>query len=219
MKRTFIKVCGLRTPVDAEKLIGVDVDAAGIIFVPGVKRTVKPQDGAEIAKQIPTGVKLVGVWMDPSKEEMFTVCNRVNVDFVQLHGSESPAFCQWVKERFQTKVVKVFHAGIRSPGQLEDYAPWIDVALIDSFSEGKRGGTGKVFDWRILQKEKERWETFGVSVWVAGGLRVENVNQLLEQYTPDGVDVSSGVELDGVKDRFKMVQFVERVRAYDRQFR
>lgn len=217
MRPTFVKVCGLRSPEDAEKLEGLDVSAAGLIFVPGRRRQVTPEQGASIVAHLPRGVLKTGVFVNPTREELLSVLDQVPLDLIQLHGEESPQFCGWLKEKVKAHVVKVFHMGTRPPASPEDYAPCIDAVLLDSSSGQKRGGTGKVFPWEWIPREKEYWRRRKLPVWVAGGLSPDNVGSLLNGYAPDGVDVSGGVETEGRKDRKKISQFVERVRQYDRQ--
>ncbi|MFD1427757.1 phosphoribosylanthranilate isomerase [Kroppenstedtia sanguinis] len=217
MSPTFVKVCGLRSPEDAEKLEGLDVTAAGLIFVPGRHRQVTPEEGAAIAAHLPRGVLKAGVFINPTQKELLSVLDQVPLDLIQLHGEESPQFCEWLKEQGQVHVVKVFHMGESLPVSWEEYAPYIDAVLLDSSTGQKRGGTGKSFPWQWIPNEKKRWRRWELPVWVAGGLSPDNVERLLQEYAPDGVDVSGGVEMKGGKDRNKISQFVERVRQYDRQ--
>lgn len=217
MMPAFIKVCGLRTPADAEKLEGIDVSAAGMIFVPGRRRGVTAEQGAEIAAHLPPGVLRAGVFMDPTEEELVRVFEQVSLDLVQLHGEESPDFCRWVKEKLNSFVVKVFHMGKALPAPPQAYASRIDAVLLDSSSHGMKGGTGTVFPWDAIPGEKAVWQQWKLPVWVAGGLSPSNVDQLLKKYAPEGVDVSSGVETEGIKDRNKIRGFVERVRRYERE--
>lgn len=213
MRTTFVKVCGLCSPEDAEKLKGLDVSAAGMIFVPGRRRRVTLEQGTAIAAHLPRDVLKIGVFVNPTPKELLSVLDRVPLDLIQLHGEELPEFCEWLKEKVKIRVVKVFHMGKRSPVSPGDYASQIDAVLLDSSS----GGTGRVFPWERIPGEKERWRRWKLPVWVAGGLSPGNVDSLLKGYAPDGVDVSSGVETGGRKDRKKISAFVERVRQYDRQ--
>ncbi|PTX59911.1 phosphoribosylanthranilate isomerase [Melghirimyces profundicolus] len=215
--RTFVKLCGLQTPEDAEKLEGIDADAAGMIFVPGRKRTVSPERAASIVSRLPAGIRSAGVFLNPTRDEVLRVWDRVELDLIQLHGLEEPEFCRWLKENLGGRIVKVFFAGKKSAFPPEAYARWIDAVLIDSVAGTDRGGTGKTFAWNLLPEEQKRWEAWGIPVWVAGGLHPDNVNRLLTEHLPHGVDTSSGVETNGEKDRDKMKRFVERVRRHDRR--
>lgn len=145
MRPTFVKVCGLRSPEDAEKLERLDVSAAGLIFVPGRRRQVTPEQGASIVAHLPRGVLKTGVFVNPTREELLSVLDQVPLDLIQLHGEESPQFCGWLKEKVKAHVVKVFHMGTRPPASPEDYAPCIDAVLLDSTSGQKRGERGRFF--------------------------------------------------------------------------
>ncbi|OYD09712.1 phosphoribosylanthranilate isomerase [Paludifilum halophilum] len=219
MRRTFVKLCGMRRMEDIHALTGLDLDAAGLILVPGRKRTVSPGPAREMVTRLPEGVRSVGVMMDPRREEVEYWLSRVPFDMIQLHGDESPAFCRWVKETTGVSLIKVIHIGEDGDRKLypEAYAPWTDAILLDSASRGKRGGTGLTFPWNQVSEIRRRWERFGVPVWVAGGIRPDNVGKLMDRCGPEGVDASSGVETGGRKDRRKMKALVERVRHFERK--
>jgi phosphoribosylanthranilate isomerase len=213
MKRTQIKLCGFRTLEDVEMIEGFPVDAIGFILVPGRKRSVSPEQISALVDRVPSGVLTVGVLMNPSLDEIGEWLSLAPLQAIQLHGEEPPAFCRAVKERFPVRVIKTFHVDeeIKSPWSLQEYSPWIDVALLDSGAGKTRGGTGTTFDWEQISSFQKECRYFQVPLWVAGGLNEENVEGLIRAYAPDGVDVSSGIESDGKKDREKIKRFVERV--------
>lgn len=218
MKRTFVKICGLRTKSDMEALRGIDLDAAGFILVPGRRRTVQTDQLKGLLRLLPPGVTAVGVMMNPRPDEVEEVFFRTGLGAVQLHGEEPPALCRWIKEIYSARVIKAFtpeEAARQSV--VESYAPWIDGVLLDSSADGQKGGTGLRFSWEWIPRVREMWNAAGKPVWVAGGLDPENVRELLRKYAPEGVDVSSGVETAGCKDRAKIRSFVERVRVYDKK--
>ncbi|MDR6224495.1 phosphoribosylanthranilate isomerase [Desmospora profundinema] len=219
MKRTRIKLCGLRREEDVAALYGLDVDAAGFILVPGRKRTVTPERVRQLQSLLPAGVRSVGVMMDPSVQEVESLLETVPLDEIQLHGGESPSFCRRIKEQLDITVVKVFHMEESVDGNAvpEAYAPWIGGALLDSSVGGVRGGSGKRFAWDQIPAIRERWKPLGVPLWVAGGVSADNVTALLS-YHPDGVDVSSRIETAGRKDPVLMKRLVERVRQVDQSF-
>lgn len=218
MKRTFVKICGLRTPSDMEALQGVDLDAAGFVLVPGRRRTVQADQLKVLLRMLPPGAMAVGVMMNPSRDEVMDWFFRADLDAVQLHGEESPDLCRWIKETFSVQVIKAFTPDeAMERGIVGAYAPWVDSVLLDSAAGGQKGGTGVRFSWERIFDLREKWNAAGRPLWVAGGLSPENVGELLIRYAPQGVDVSSGVETDGCKDREKIGSFVERVRMYDRK--
>jgi phosphoribosylanthranilate isomerase len=137
-----------------------------------------------------------------------------SLDVVQLHGSETPEDCEAAKQELGTQVWKVFHLGrggdkdsIDAQQQLRPYQGHVDAVLIDTAG----GGTGKAFDWTVIERYKEAAREIGIPLYVAGGLSLDNVQSLVKEYKPDGVDVSSGVETDGIKDIEKINTFVRKV--------
>ncbi|MBA4496050.1 phosphoribosylanthranilate isomerase [Paenactinomyces guangxiensis] len=213
MKRTQIKFCGFRTPGDVEKAGRLRVNAIGFILVPGRKRSVHPRDLPMMVKLVPSQVLSVGVLLNPTIRQIHEWLSLAPLQAVQLHGDESPAFCRSVKEQFQVKIIKTFHVEdrIKSAFPLKEYAPWIDIALLDSSTGTSRGGTGVAFEWERIPPFKEQCSRFQLPCWVAGGLDGENVDTLIRDFAPDGVDVSSGIEKEGQKDPEKMNRFVRKV--------
>ncbi|MDN4594235.1 phosphoribosylanthranilate isomerase [Polycladomyces subterraneus] len=210
--RISVKICGLQTEVDAETLHGLDVDAAGVILVPGRRRTVPESRLPRLLAALPPSVKAVAVLQNASLPEAERWLKRYPFSAVQLHGDESPAYCRQIKERCGVDVIKAF--SVDSDGPLPDpdaYAQWIDTALFDSAG----GGSGRPFSWELIPEIRSGWREAPCAVWVAGGLTPENVGRLVTAYRPDGVDVSSGVETNGRKDLEKIQAFVERVRAVE----
>ncbi|MGB0088257.1 MAG: phosphoribosylanthranilate isomerase [Planifilum fulgidum] len=218
MRRTFVKICGLRTTSDMEALQGVDLDAAGFILVPGRRRFVPPEQLKVLLRMLPPGAMAVGVMMNPTRDEVMDWFFRADLDAVQLHGEESPEFCRWVKKTLSVQVIKAFTPDeAAEKGTVEAYAPWVDSVLLDSASGGQKGGTGIRFSWERIVEIRNKWHAAKRPVWVAGGLNPENVGELVARFAPDGVDVSSGVETDGCKDREKVRSFVEWVRIHDQK--
>lgn len=217
MSRTRIKLCGFRRETDVTALGGLDVDAVGFILVPGRTRTVAPEQARRLCQALPADVQAVGVMINPSIQEVKSLLETVPLDAIQLHGEESPAFCRTLKKESQLTVIKVFHmeAAGTAPSP-EAYAPWIDVALLDSSVGGVRGGSGTRFAWEEVPAMQDRFRPLGVPVWVAGGVDGDNVTDLLH-YAPDGIDVSSGIETAGYKDPVLMRRLVERVRQVDQR--
>lgn len=173
-------------------------------------------------------MQAVGVVVNAPLDELKAVLAAAPLDVLQLHGDETPEFCNAVKQ-LGVKVWKVFslsagdsgdnvitgNSSVSSesggtPGPLALLAPYkgsIDGVLIDTAG----GGTGRPFDWRNIPAYREAAHELGLPLYVAGGLHAGNVEDLLG-FKPDGVDVSSSVETDGVKDIVKIRAFVERVK-------
>jgi phosphoribosylanthranilate isomerase len=213
MNRISIKFCGFRTVDDVRKATDLQVDLIGFVLAPGRRRSVDPDILQEMASTAGFE-RSVGVLVNPTIDEIRRWLDLAPLGTIQLCGRETPEFCREVKRRFGLRIIKVFHV---SETEDEDgfwpeaYAPWVDVALLDAASQ-EGGGTGTRFDWRKIPALRKRCRKLGLPLWVAGGLTPENVEELVTSYHPDGVDVSSGIELDGSKSRERMERFVERVR-------
>ena len=128
------------------------------------------------------------------------IAKRCKLDFVQLHGNESPEYCRLVK----VPVIKAVRVGADfNPLELAAYkVEWI---LLDSFVAGQQGGTGIAFDWQSAQVMRQQIK---IPLFVAGGLTAENVGEAVQILSPEGIDVSGGVETNGSKDLEKMRQFL-----------
>ncbi|CAM4219949.1 phosphoribosylanthranilate isomerase [Paenibacillus tarimensis] len=215
---TRIKICGLKDSSTVWQMNGLPVSEIGLVFAKS-KRQVTVEQAAELiaAAAAITGAgsrrpRMVGVFVNATTEELDKLLPAAPLDVVQLHGQESPELCRTIKGRYDVEVWKVFavaphedqNAAMR---KLEPYAGTVDAFLIDTAG----GGTGEAFDWTVIDGYKEAAAQIGVPLYVAGGLHPDNVGELVQSYRPDGVDVSSGVETDGVKDIAKIKAFVERV--------
>lgn len=211
-------MCGFQTKEDVEKAISCDIDALGFIFVPERKRTVNATELAKIVEIIPSHLTTVGVLMDPQIAELKFWLSVAPLDAIQLHGEETPADCRRIKELFpHIQLIKTFHMEEETlPFQIEPFLEWIDIGLLDATFRGQKGGTGKTFDWSKIPEFTHYCNQHQLPLWVAGGIQTENVLQLVNEYQPCGIDVSSGVERNGVKDQIYMKQLVEKVRASDK---
>lgn len=138
--------------------------------------------------------------MDAPLDEVQDIAKRCKLDYVQLHGNESPEYCRLVKYPV-IKAVRV--GGDFDPLALAAYD--VDWVLFDSFVPGQQGGTGLTFDW---QKARVQRQQVKIPLFVAGGLTPENVGDAVEILSPEGIDVSGGVETDGRKDLEKIRQFL-----------
>ncbi|MGG1515131.1 phosphoribosylanthranilate isomerase [Paenibacillus oryzisoli] len=221
-----VKICGLQSVEVLKSIVHLPIAHIGFVFAPS-KRRVTPEKAAElIAVLREQGVSgqerplAVGVFVNPSEEELQGILSVAPLDVVQLHSQETPAFCQWVRATFGVKVCKTVSisktdASLPTPeavaAQLDPYIGTIDAVLLDTFDPVYGGGSGKTFAWDCIPVYKDWTRKVGVALWIAGGLQLDNVDQLIETYAPDGVDVSSAVETDGVKDTAKITAFVERV--------
>lgn len=172
-------------------------------------RFIDIQAAAEIIRELPSFVNRVGVFIDEPIENIVEICRITMIDTVQLHGSETPEFC-----------TKVPFPVIKSISVQEDTEISVidsyktSAILLDTWSTGTSGGTGKTFDWRIAQRATLRNE----HIILAGGLGPSNIEDALQAVQPYGVDINSGVEIKpGVKNPHKMRDVVRMVRNFTNQ--
>jgi phosphoribosylanthranilate isomerase len=230
-----VKICGLQSVEMIRQVAHLPIDYIGLMFAPSKRRITSEQARDMIAElrkpdRQAAAPLAVGVFVNPERDELSRLLDDVKLDIVQLHGQESPELCGWVRDTFGVKVVKVVsleagdsgrrQAAGSEPGidsriaeRLDPYRGAIDGLLLDTFEPVVGGGSGKTFSWAAIPPYSEWAKQAGIPLWVAGGLQADNVADLLTEYRPDGVDVSSGVETDGHKDVTKISAFVERVKA------
>ncbi|SEL37500.1 phosphoribosylanthranilate isomerase [Paenibacillus sp. OK003] len=220
-----VKICGLQDVEVLKSMINLPVDYVGVVFAPS-RRRITPEQGAELRTVLLDWTmfdrpKLAGVFVNPTLEELESIMQISGLDVIQLHGQESPEFCEQVKQHFGTEVFKAFSFPKDETGSLADdtallaldpYKNVVDAILLDTFDPLYGGGSGKTFAWERIPFYAEWARKHGIALFVAGGLQPDNVQQLIQTYAPDGVDVSSGVESEGVKDIAKITAFVERVK-------
>jgi phosphoribosylanthranilate isomerase len=207
-----IKICGITQPEQGRAIAQLGADALGFICVPASPRYVDPGQIQEIQSVVPPEVARIGVFMDADLDELVQVVEVGQLTAVQLHGSESAADCQAIRDRLpQIEIIKAFR--VRSAWELEmaaEYAPVVDWLLLDAYHPDLGGGTGKTLDWATLQSFRPDKPWF-----LAGGLRPDNIGTALGLIHPDGIDLSSGVEvapgdkdLDAVAALFRMVRSI-----------
>lgn len=196
----FVKICGITTEEAAQAAAEAGADLIGFVFTES-KREISPVAAAAIASRLPASVQTVGVFVNEEPAVMEQIASQVGLDFLQLHGEEPPH----VAKSLSAKVIKAFPA---EKARLENVHTYpCDYFLIDTPSIN-RGGSGKTFDWSLLQEsgiDRER-------LLLAGGLHPENVREAVEAVNPFAVDVSSGVETAGKKDPEKMKAFIEQAK-------
>lgn len=222
---TEVKICGLRTAEAAQTAARIGADYAGFVFAPSKRQVTASEARALIAamREIGEGTKAVGIFVNPEQETLVRIMAEAPLQVIQLHGQETPELCRWVKETFPG--VRVWKATPIAPGdsqradlhdavktRLDRYAGSIDALLIDTHDPVYGGGSGKTFAWEVIPAYLSWCRQQGIPLLAAGGLTPDNVGELAGRYAVDGVDVSSGVETNGMKDLDKMRSFVERVR-------
>ena len=200
---TRVKLCGITRPEDAELGVELGAWALGFILWPKSPRAADPAIAAGIARELRRRVNIVGVFVNPTLDEVENAANALLLSHVQLHGDEGPQFCTAVRERTGCEVIKAIRVG-GAPDLLEAERFRTDFHLLDTKRDGQRGGTGKTWDWRLAQQKRTK-----VPRIVSGGLAPDNVADAIEAVHPFAVDVASGIESEpGIKDHDLMREFV-----------
>jgi phosphoribosylanthranilate isomerase len=195
-----IKVCGITNLEDALLAAELGADALGFIFYAKSPRKVAPEVAREIIAQLPPFVAAVGVFVDEAAAVVQEVAAEVGLDWVQLHGQESPEYCRGL----DCKVIKGFRIKDKSSvRELEPYRGAVQACLLDTYKKGQVGGTGESFDWHLAREARK----YG-RIILAGGLTPENVAQAIAIALPAAVDSASGTEaVPGRKDPAKLRAF------------
>ena len=194
-----VKICGITNIEDALAAIEGGADALGFVFAPS-PRQVSPAQASGIIAQLPPFICKVGVFVDSALEVVREAMLSCGLDLAQLHGSESPAYCQALLPR-AIKAFRVKDASILT--ELPAYK--VSAYLLDGYDRELKGGTGKAFDWDIAREARHLGP-----VILAGGLTPANVRQAIAQVQPYAVDASSGVEARaGKKDHGKLYAFLK----------
>jgi phosphoribosylanthranilate isomerase len=200
---TRVKICGITRPEDAQLAAELGAWALGFVLWPGSKRAADPAVAAGIARSLRRRVDLVGVFVNPTLDEVAGAAESIGLTHLQLHGDEGPAFCLEAGRRTGCKVVKAARVG--TSADLQDLERFrTDFHLLDTAVAGVRGGSGQAWDWGLIAQRRSK-----VPAILSGGLTPENVLDGIAAVHPWAVDVSSGVEAaPGVKDPAKLEAFL-----------
>jgi len=197
----FVKICGITNEEDALLAVALGADAVGFVFAPST-RQVTVAVARDVARRLPPDVLTVGVFRNDPARRVVEIVNEAGLSAAQLHGHESIADTQWVRQRVQL-VIKGFAAGDPALAEFDRYGA--DVALVDSPSPG----SGRVFDWSLAEGAPMHRK-----VLLAGGLTPDNVADAIARVRPWGVDVSTGVEAEpGRKDAVLLRRFIDAAKA------
>src|SRR3954453_87389 len=192
----WVKICGVTNEEDALLAAALGADAVGFVFAPS-PRQIAPAVAYDITRRLPPEILTVGVFRDEAPKRVVDICLRTHLRPAPLHGSESSADVNWVRQRLPV-VIKAFAAGDPALDDVADYR--VDGVLIDS----PEPGSGRLFDWSLADGAP-----IGRRVILAGGLTPANVADAIARVRPWGVDVSSGVEQSpGRKDATKLRAFI-----------
>jgi len=212
---THVKICGIRDKTHALAAVEAGADFIGLVFAPS-RRQVSPQKAlslVEVVRGLRSSPAVVGVFVNAAAQEINHIADYCQLDWVQLSGDETWQYCQELKKA----VIKVIHvsSGQKTDEILADIETGYQllpekelICLLDSRVGRAYGGTGQVFNWQLAREVSVRFP-----VMIAGGLTAANVGQLVREVKPWGVDVSTGVESNGLKDASKIRAFVKAVRS------
>lgn len=201
-----VKVCGITNLDDARASVDAGAFALGFNFYSKSPRYIEPERASRIIEQLPQSVLSVGVFVnEPDNEAIQTAAKTAGIRAVQLHGDESPSFCQTLKNLFVIKALRVDHDF--DPSDAARFET--DAILLDAFSAGIYGGSGNTFDWTVAGRTKPLVK----KLFLAGGLNATNVGLAIETARPFALDVCSGVErAPGRKDLMKLAAFMDAIR-------
>ena len=197
---TRIKLCGLTRPCDIEWANTLTPDYIGFVFAQKSRRYVAPERASALRAGLDSGIRAVGVFVNEAPEAVAALLNGGVIDIAQLHGGEDADYIRALRKLTDRPLIQAFR--VDSPADLERaMKSAADYVLLDNGP----GGTGTAFDWSLLK-------AFERPFFLAGGLGPENVAEAIKALHPFAVDVSSGIETDGVKDYAKMTAFVNAAR-------
>jgi phosphoribosylanthranilate isomerase len=198
-----VKICGLTNYRDAAAAMDMGADILGFNFYPESPRFVTPEKATEIIKKLPAFVDIAGVFVNDSFDKIRETVSQCQLDWVQLHGDESPQFCQ-VFLSLNVKTMKALR--VRDQADIDRANSFFtDAILLDAFHPEKYGGTGLTFDWNIIGH-------IGKRVFLAGGINPDNAAAAVELGVY-GIDVCSGIESEpGKKDHKKMKKLFDNIR-------
>lgn len=197
---TKIKLCGLKRECDIQTANKLQPDYVGFVFAEKSSRCVSPEEAAVLKGKLRPEIKAVGVFVKECPKKVAELLKCGIIDVAQLHGGEDEAYIKALRELTDKPVIKAFRIEKRQD-VLEAVKSSADMILLDAGS----GGTGTAFDWSLLAGIERPY-------FLAGGLDAGNVSAAIKQLAPYGVDVSSGIETEGLKDKEKMEAFVNAVR-------
>lgn len=200
-----VKICGIRRAEDIEIVNKYLPDFIGFIFVPASKRYVEPSVVVELKKNLDPRIKTVGVFVNESIEKIREIKKVCSLDVIQLHGEETPQFCEELGGRIW-KAIRVKDEDCVEI--LDTYAEYTELLLLDTYVDGTHGGTGQAFDWDLIE-----FFSADYNIGLAGGITRENVLKAKKKVEPELIDVASGSETNGIKDEEKIKDIIQIIRG------
>ena len=202
----LVKLCGIRSEDHVDMAQEAGADFIGLNFVPSSKRLIEPDMGRRISQRA-TQCATVGVFQDQSIEDVHSLASYCELDYIQLHGDESPEFCHLVATKY--RVIKALRATVSMDQQtLDQYGNVVSHFLID----GNKPGSGQRWQWTGWPAQHRLPRPF----FLAGGLTPENVNEAISVSSPQGVDTASGIESEGEICKHRVDAFCQYAKGFPR---
>ena len=192
-----IKICGIKNENEAKIINECMPDIAGFVFASG-KRQIDINKAKNLKKIINQEIETAGIFVEQNEDEILKIYNEKVIDIIQLHGDYDERTIKNLKEKTDAKIIKV----IRVKEDFYKIKTLADFILFDAYSKDKYGGLNKTFDWNIKIISN-------VPYFVAGGINENNIVEMVKKLTPYGVDISSGVEVDGFKTKEKVFNIIK----------
>jgi phosphoribosylanthranilate isomerase len=201
---TRIKICGLTRLEDIEAVNHCLPEYVGFVFAPS-RRQVTPAHARLLKQRLDPRIQAVGVFVNETVENIALLCAAGTIDVVQLHGDEDQGFIDSLRQRVVCPIIKAIRVkSSEQVGQAQELP--CDLLLLDTYQEGRYGGSGQTFDRALIPELQKPF-------LLAGGLNADNIRQAIEECHPWGVDISSGVETLGTKDEAKIREIIAAVRG------
>lgn len=194
-----VKFCGIKRIEDINMCNTLVPDFIGFIFWDKSKRNISMDKAKELKLVLDKRIKVVGVFVDENIDNIINFSNQNIMDIIQLHGNENNKYIKYLQDTTKKPIIKAFKI-ISHDDIINANESVADYVMLDNGY-----GTGKSFDWNLIKNVKRDY-------FLAGGLNVNNVEEAITKLKPFAVDVSSGIETDGVKDELKMQEFLKIVR-------
>lgn len=199
-----IKICGLSRQCDIDAVNIAKPDFTGFVFADKSKRKVSFETALSLKNHLDKNIKSVGVFVNNDIDFIVSLVKSDIIDMVQLHGDEDESYIQFLKSKINIPIIKAVRVKNTEDILAADKLS-VDYLLLDTYTKGEYGGSGKTFDWKMIPEISKPY-------FLAGGLNIENIKSALTvgAYC---FDVSSGVETDGKKDKEKIIEIVKTVRS------
>lgn len=203
---TKIKICGLSRPEDIIAVNQARPDYIGFVFAKS-RRQVTQEKAEQLKKLLHPSIKVVGVFVNEEIDGIIKICMNNTIDIIQLHGDENDNYIKELRKSCSLPVIKAVR--VRNPEDIKRAESFTcDDLLLDAYTEHEYGGSGISFDWSMVKKISKPY-------LLAGGIHSGNILDAIRICNPYGLDVSSGVETDGLKDINKIIEIVTKIRSED----